>query len=202
MITTNVPTSPDDLLSTTEAARVLGKSTALVETLMKEGSLTAVKHTRGKSIMRNFRRGDVEAYRDAMNARMTLKEVQEALGIRSQDSVRVLVKRGHLTLHPPLPHRGTGSTYDREEVQRLAAERKASGTIGTTRGGAPYTSYKEADRAALIAVLAAWPVLDDRSEEAQPGVQQTEQGGRLYPSKHRGGDAMSPLGLTAPWQTW
>lgn len=200
MITT-VPSFADDLLTTTEAARVLGKSTALVETLMKEGSLTAIKHTRGKSISRNFRRGDVEAYRDAMNARMTFKEVQEALGIRSQDSVRRLVKRGQLTLHPPLPHRGTGSTYDREEVQRLAADRAANAHLAG-RGRNPHTSYREKDRKALIAVLEAWPVLDDRSERAQPGVTETEQGGRIYPAKNLVGDGASPLALTTAWQTW
>lgn len=198
--TTAVPASPDDLLTLSVAARVLGRSTALIETLMKEGSLATFMIRRGKLTTRALRRGDVEAYREAMNARMTISEAQSALGVRSLASVHALVKRGLLTQHPPLPHRGTGMTYDREEVRRLAAERVKPGARINEDGKAPYTRWKENDRAALLAVLDAWPVLDHRTDERV--VQQSPQGGTIYPAKSMTGDGSSPLGLPPPWQNW
>ncbi|MGX5873009.1 hypothetical protein MJ547_04505, partial [Burkholderia gladioli] len=186
--TTVVPTAtPDDLLSIIEAARVLGRSDALVETMIAEGSLLFVMGRRDNVPIRFVRRFDVEAQHAAMTARLTMGETQAILGVRSADSVLNLVRHGVLHQHPPLPHRGRGKTYDREEVAQALAQRATSSTngVGAKRRGPPYTRWNERDRAALLAVLAAWPVLDDRSEKPGQAVRESTQGGRIYAAVER-----------------
>lgn len=113
-------TTPNlDVLTIDEAAALLGCERALVERRMSDGSLPFVEGIRRKRAIRLLPRVAVEAYQAQQRTRMSAREAFEALGFKSYEGLRGLVERGDLKAVLV----GGRPTYDRTEVQRLAAQR-------------------------------------------------------------------------------
>lgn len=130
--------SPDDLLTLYEAADLIGRSYTLIEILLKEGRLHQTLVLRRGQSTRLVRRADLLACDAAMRARMTIAEVRDALHLKSVEDVHRLVRSGKLTAHPPLPHRGHGTTFERDEVENLANadKRRLTSREAVARAGA------------------------------------------------------------------
>lgn len=125
----------DDLLTTREAAALLGISTSLVNILQGEKLLVPVGRGGKNGLSWLYRRGDLIDYHAKRRDRMTTHEACVALGL-GREGVKGLVATGQLHRFPPLPYR-KGETFARSEVETLAANRarRLSGHKALERAG-------------------------------------------------------------------
>lgn len=131
------PPQPSDMLTIPATAALLGVSKSAMSNLMSAKIITPAGRGGPSGRAWLFRRGDLDAYLDMLRQRMTMDEVRRALGFRSARAVKDLMANGHLHAFVPPGTRKNTLTFDRAEVEVVAANlaRRLNGREALLRAG-------------------------------------------------------------------